>query len=639
MIIFKSTKDEFIKLLDDNELFDIIADNYKSMTKRNVSPSEYNSWVSSLRFVAGSLRRDEIPGNTGIAIEYQIPISSNRIDLTISGLDQNKNEVMLLIELKQWSEVELVDFSNTLVNTFVGKAMREVVHPSYQVASYKQMLNDYVEYIQHENVKLDSVAFLHNMQRADSPLLDDRFMSLVESSPLFFKSDTKQLGDYVSGLFYYGDNGELINKIDSSKLVPSRELKKEVSNIINGIDKFNLIDNQKVVVEKIVEYAKLSKLDNEKRVVIIKGGPGTGKTLVALKAIAELFQTKSKYDFMVAYVSKNSAVRDVYKSEIGSSIKSNINQNKIRFDALFKGSSSFTNLVENKFDVLLVDEAHRLVPTTQYKFSKYKNQIMDIIIESKVAIFFMDEKQQVEYKGIGTTSNIIDAAIKLGVKPEFIYNDDELHSQFRAMGSNNYMDFVDDFLYNQEFVKMVEFLKSYEFKVFDSASAMQEELKLKQNSRIVAGYCWDWKTKKMSKEVQDQYDIEIDDFKIRWNFDNGKQDWLIQKDSFDYAGCIHTTQGLEMDYCGVIIGDDLFFDGTNVQTDYTKRAKTDKSLNGCKTELKNCNNDAEKETILNRLDKLIRNTYRVLLTRGIKGTYVYATDPKLRNYLRRLLEQ
>jgi hypothetical protein len=163
MIIFKSTKDEFIKSLDDNELFDIIADNYKSMTKRNVSPSEYNSWVSSLRFVAGSLRRDEIPGNTGIAIEYQIPISSNRIDLTISGLDQNKNEVMLLIELKQWSEVELVDFSNTLVNTFVGKAMREVVHPSYQVASYKQMLNDYVEYIQHENVKLDSVAFLHNM--------------------------------------------------------------------------------------------------------------------------------------------------------------------------------------------------------------------------------------------------------------------------------------------------------------------------------------------------------------------------------------------------------------------------------------------------------------------------------------------
>lgn len=137
---------------------------------------------------------------------------------------------------------------------------------------------------------------------------------------------------------------------------------------------------------------------------------------------------------------------------------------------------------------------------------------------------------------------------------------------------------------------------------------------------MIAGYCYDWVTK--NDNDPDLYDIVLEnDFKAKWNFNNTNT-WAIDEDSFEQVGCIHTAQGLEFDYCGIIIGKDLILKDNRVVTDYTKRAKTDRSLWGIKT---------TKNYAL--ADRIIKNTYKTLMSRGQKGCYVYCEDKKLLNYI------
>jgi DUF2075 family protein len=147
-------------------------------------------------------------------------------------------------------------------------------------------------------------------------------------------------------------------------------------------------------------------------------------------------------------------------------------------------------------------------------------------------------------------------------------------------------------------------------------------------ARILAGYCWEWPTKE--KNNPDYHDIKIGDFGMSWNLQKSTT-FAIDEDSVHQAGCIHTAQGLEFDYVGVIIGNDLRYENGRVITDYTARAKSDKSLHGIKKMAKEDPLKARKLA-----DEIIRNTYRTLLTRGMKGCYVYCTDEGLREYLKEM---
>jgi DUF2075 family protein len=169
----------------------------------------------------------------------------------------------------------------------------------------------------------------------------------------------------------------------------------------------------------------------------------------------------------------------------------------------------------------------------------------------------------------------------------------------------------------------------YDFKVFDNPNEMRESLRIKNSinnkSRILAGYCYNWVSRKnRNGEI---FDIVLEnDFKAKWNFENTI--WAIDEKSFDQIGCIHTSQGLEFDYVGVIIGKDLVYHNNEVKTDYTKRAKTDASLKGIKSS-KN----------YKLADEIIRNTYRTLLSRGQKGCYIYCEDKALSNYIKSIINQ
>jgi hypothetical protein len=279
-------------------------------------------------------------------------------------------------------------------------------------------------------------------------------------------------------------------------------------------------------------------------------------------------------------------------------------------------------------DVLIVDEAHRL----RMKSGMFKNlgedQVKEIIKAARMSVFFIDEAQKVTWSDVGEISRIQAHAIKAGAQIEIM----ELQSQFRCSGSDDYMAWLDDALGVKTDPENYFSTDRFDFQIFDSPAILHEEIKTRNKvnnkSRMVAGYCWDW----ISKKFPNARDIEFPEFKYgaQWNLASYGNEWIINPKSVDEVGCIHTCQGLEVDYVGVIVGPDLKIIDGKLATNPNARARTDKSLAGYKSERKS--NPVEADL---KADQLIRNTYRTLMSRGMKGCYVYFTDPEVAEYFKK----
>jgi DUF2075 family protein len=297
------------------------------------------------------------------------------------------------------------------------------------------------------------------------------------------------------------------------------------------------------------------------------------------------------------------------------------------FSNLFKGSGSYVSARTNEFDALIVDEAHRLNEKSGLYANLGENQIKEIIQASKCSIFFIDEDQRVTLKDIGRKEEIRQWAVRQNAK---VY-ETNLASQFRCGGSDGYLSWLDHTLQIRETANEILEDDSYEFKVVDDpnqlAALIEEKNKINNKARMVAGYCWDWR----SKKNPDQYDIIIPEanFKRKWNLASYGSLWLVDPNSVSEIGCIHTCQGLELDYIGVIIGPDLIVRKGRVLTDASKRSFMDASIKGYKAQLRE-----DKLGTLATLDTIIKNTYRTLMTRGMKGCYLYCTDPETAAYFK-----
>ncbi|MBY0415632.1 MAG: DUF2075 domain-containing protein, partial [Bdellovibrionales bacterium] len=393
----------------------------------------------------------------------------------------------------------------------------------------------------------------------------------------------------------------------------------QLSSMLQGNQEFTLIDDQKVIFETALNLAKNSSAKN-KNVLIVEGGPGSGKSIIAINLLSRITELEKT----VQYVTKNAAPRAVFEQRLTGKFT------KTRISNLFKGSGSYFEVDKNDFDALLVDEAHRLNEKSGLFSNLGINQVYELIRASTFSVFFIDESQRVTFKDIGSKSEIE----KWAKKEKANITNMNLKSQFRCNGSDGYISWLDNILQvkdtaNQSFEDF-----DYEFKVFDSPKKMHDEIILKNKiankSRIVAGYCWEWPSKKISKA----YDIEFEDFKIRWNLSDHGSAWIIHPDSVSEAGCIHTCQGLELDYVGVIIGPDLIVRDGKILTDGLKRAKSDQSIKGFKGLLK-----TNKEKALRDVDIIIKNTYRTLMTRGMKGCYIFCTDKETREYFKSQLRK
>ena len=602
----------------------------RSKMKRGVGQSEKRSWKNSLQYMHMVLSDTEIPSNSGVAIEFNIPLSSKRVDFILTGLDQKLKNQAVIIELKQWSEVHPVPNINALleanynsmenkVETFLGGSFTTTVHPSYQAWSYKTLISDFNSNVEDIPINLKPCAYLHNYERIekDDPLFLPHFDQFIEEAPVFCRNDAKKLQSFIKKYIKKGDEKQTLVYIEAGKIRPSKSLQDcLVTMLKNNKREFTLIDEQEIVFQKVLHASKQSIIDNHKRVCIIEGGPGTGKTVVAINLLVSLINSGQ----IATYVTKNSAPRYVFEAKLkhGSVKKRNISN-------LFKNSGAFIDSGENDFGTILVDEAHRLNKRTQQgPFVKGENQIKEIINSALCSVFFIDEAQKVTAQDYGSIATIKYWAKAFGA--EIIK--DKLLSQFRCNGSDGYLAWLDNTLGIRESANLTLDDIDYDFQIFKDPLELKQVITEKNNldgkARILAGYCWQWDTKKSSTAAND---IKIGNFSMKWNLD-GDKTFAISEGSIDQVGCIHTTQGLEFSYVGIIIGDDLQFKNGQVVTDYSKRAKSDRSLHGLKGPAKK--NDIE---ALKEIDKIIRNTYRTLMTRGMKGCYVYCTDKNLEEHL------
>lgn len=618
MLVYESIKSNFVNDVDLNQITDKILNKFKEVFHRGTSESEINSWRESMLRMRGVLADKDIPDTTGVAIEFNIPHTSKRIDFLLSGFDKNKNNSIIIIELKQWTHADAVLDKDGIVSTVTGKALREVPHPSYQAWSYASLINSYNQDVYNRNVGLHPCAFLHNYDLTEGdPINSEQYKCYIDVAPMFGSKDFEKLRNFIKKYITEGDDKEGLYIIENGKIKPSKMLQDSFSSVLKGNKEFVLIDNQKVIYEEALRIGVNSHLEGKKNVLIVEGGPGTGKSVLAINLLKQFLNR----GFNSFYVTKNSAPREVFKAKLKIDKMSGLNN-------LFKGSGSFYDCESNSFDVLIVDEAHRLNKKSGRFSNLGENQIKEIINASKFSIFFIDENQRVTLKDIGSIAeikkyaNYYDAGIYIM----------ELKSQFRCDGSDGYLAWLDNTLEIRETANY-DLDDKYDFKVFDNPNelrkAIMEKNKINNKSRLVAGYCWNWISD--GKNKSDIYDIEIPeyDFGMSWNLGNSKT-WAIDEASVNEVGCIHTCQGLEFDYVGVIIGDDLRYENNHIVTDYKKRAKTDQSLKGInKIAKEDGYEEAEKIA-----DTIIKNTYKTLMTRGMKGCYVYCTNKELEEYLK-----
>jgi len=614
MIVYNATKADFLNDVLTNEIENIVLKNVKLKLNRGVGIAEIRSWASSLSYMDRIMQDAMIPNDCGIAIEYQIPQTGKRIDFIISGQNEYSKDSVILIELKQWSEAKLTS-KDSIVETFVGGRIGEHTHPSYQAWSYATLLQGFNEVVYKENIQLHPCAYLHNYAE-DGVIRNEFYAEYINKAPVFLKSDAIKLREFIKKHVRYGDRTNILYRIENGKIKPSKMLADSITKMIKGNQEFVMIDDQKVVYENAIALAKHASEKN-KQVLIVKGGPGTGKSVVAINLLVEL----TKLQKFTQYVSKNAAPRAVYEARLTGSVRATEIRN------MFRGSGAFIDSPANEYDALIVDEAHRLNKFSGLFGNLGENQIKEIINAAKFSIFFLDEDQRVTLKDIGQKEEII----KWAHLSKASITELELNSQFRCNGSDGYLAWLDNTLQIRETVNQDLSGVDYDFRVLDNPAELRELIVEKNNinnrARLVAGYCWKWPSK---KDVN-AYDIEFPeyDFRMKWNLTEDGSTWIISPKSVNEVGCIHTCQGLEVDYIGVIIGDDLIVRKDVVITDASKRASSDNSVKGYKKLMKENPEEAKEQ-----LDLIIKNTYRTLMTRGMKGCYVYCVDEETREWFK-----
>lgn len=604
-------------------------------------PSEVDSWENNARNIK-LLLIDSGIDNCFITFEYRVPYYKKRIDCMLYGRGQDDKDYVVHLELKQWSnrsvsaascegnfDVEGED--NYRVDAFTGGAIRTVAHPSQQVKGYHNYLVNFVESITTHELELLGYAYCYNYNKEPGAVLyDPIYTNLLNEHRTFSGNETTELAEILYNALSKGDGFNIFNKMMASPIHPSTKLLNEVDSMVaqGKTEVFSLLEDQIVARNVILDKIRKS----GKAVILVKGGPGTGKTVIALRILAELAKSKKHYN--IHYATKSASLLAGIKDQFprGSNAK-----------LLFSNITSFNpyDCQENELDVLLIDEAHRIERSINNQYTPAEKRtdlpMVDCLIRAaKVSVFFIDDLQGIRSVEIGSSKMITEAADRLGVSHESV----ELKSQFRCNGSDNYLDWLEDILYNKP-VNHFFTKKEFDFQVFDSPQELYDTIVSKDgemngdtkvSARLMAGFCWPW-SNHLSETGDLIKDVQIGDFAIPWethrNFRASQiphgycqwYQWAFRPEGIKQCGCIYTSQGFEFDYVGVIVGPDLRYDS---QTD---SLITDKS--------------ASKDPMLNRgdTDTYIRNIYRVLMSRGMKGCYVYFCDAKVKQFFLDHLKQ
>lgn len=618
MIIYNDTLSQFKDDVINNMVVDKLLAQLRENGLQGGTPNEIRSWYNSLRFMKDVLDTPDIPGETYVAVEYNIPQTSKRVDFMILGKNEYKEDTIVIVELKQWGKVSKVDDASLHSIMSDLSTNEPVAHPSYQAYTYKVLISNYCDDVKIHSENLIPCAYLHNLGEHYRGVIEDELYSdWVEEAPVFLSHDALKLRNFIKQYIKLkSDTNEALYAINEGKIKPQKSLQDAIDSMLCGNEEFKMIDEQAVAYDKIMNAVKAGLEDDKKHVVIISGGPGTGKSVLAINVLAECI---SKLRVNASYITKNMAPRKCYSKLLArGNAKKEVNLAKAICSPYF-----LANAPKNSLDVGIFDEAHRMQKSPYMYYGK--DMLEDAIYASKVSIFFVDDDQRITVNDCYTEGTIIEYGKKANA---VVHKPFRLVSQFRCGGSDGYIAFLNNTLGIEDTANFKVNKKDFEIKVFDDPNKLRDELRKKNDvnnkSRMVAGYCYDWNV----KYHRGEWDIMLpNDFKAKWNLE--KDDiWAINPKSFEEVGCIHTCQGMEFDYVGVFIGKDLRFENGKVITDKKMISRDDKTSG---IRLSTTSDDLA--------DKLIRNTYKVLLSRGMKGCYIYCEDEALRNYLKRSIEK
>ena len=610
MLAYSKTYDGFCKDINAGQ----IVPQIQLALNRDFSESEKKSFRVSLSSVKNALANVDIPSGVQVGLELNVPLTNKRIDFIIAGEDGFGHKNVVIVELKQWEKVLHTDMSDIVM---LGSEQR--VHPSWQAFSYGTTISNFNEFVEENPINIYSCCFLHDYKTEyANEIKNDVYAEGLAKSPAFISDEWIRFANFIGSKITKESDINLLYELSNGRIKPSRFLVDCLSDSLVGNDKIELIDQQRIAFSNIKKEVNAALKTNMRKVIIVKGGAGTGKSLIALHLLGELHR-QGKTAF---YVAKSSYIKESYFKMLTRDIP----DYKI-LRTLFRGSGDFHKEnfnMDKQFDCLIVDEAHRLTEKTKVSFMFYgNNQIQEIIHASKVSVFFIDETQQIDIKDFGTIENIKAAATAEGAE---VIEDDKyvLKSQFRCNGSDEYINRVEGTLYNRDIDPATEIM-DYDIRIFDDLVEMHEAIKKRNEesenpSRMLSGDVFPW----LSMKDKSAIDINIGDFHAQWNRSKA---FAVEASSIDEVGCIHTSQGMEFEYVGLIIGDDLIYRNGRVETDYTKHPDGS-------GEFKRPHQRKPKAEDWKIIDKIIRNTYKVLFTRGQKGLYLYVMDDALRDHLR-----
>ena len=611
MILYEGTIETFNEDVMTNRIADRAAEKYRAHYSRNPGDPEYRSWATSLAILNNSFLYAGLKDNH-ILVEYELPYSSQRIDVLLFGKDTKSQENVIIMELKQWSNDKVAD-SDSEGNVIVdyGAFKKEQPHPSLQVQGYYFHLKDFVMIFSDKDApELSASTYAHNYSKNGDPiLLANKFSKEVRDFPLFAKEDSVELARYLKDKLQGGGGQLLYERFARSPIGPSKKLLTHTSEMINQRQIFNLIDEQITAYNAIMHRTKELAKTNQKSVVIVKGGPGTGKSVIALEVMGELLRQGKK----VVHATGSSAFTNTLRKIVGPRARN-----------LFKFFNSFMALDENTFDVLICDEAHRIRETSISRYTPSSQrtglpQIEELLRVAKLSIFFIDEYQIVRPNEIGSVKLIEESAKKFGVDKADIAQY-ELQTQFRCSGSDAYLQWLDQMLGIRE-TGFTQFDAKMEFRIFDSPTGMMDEIRKRNkenpnSARIVAGFCWPWSEPNSDGSLVN--DVKVGDLKMPWEKKDSFWKWATDESGMEQVGTVYTAQGFEFDYIGVIFADDLVYDSVSKswkaipENSYDLAAKRGNEF----------------------LTQHLKNTYRVLLSRAHKGVYVYFMDKGTENYFR-----
>lgn len=587
------------------------------------SPSEQNSWRRSLPVLATDLVEAGL-GDVEVLLEHQLPLTSKRADVVLAGVHPKTGESSyVVVELKQWSAAHRFEGNPDLV-VVPGMAGPPKLHPVKQVRGYVEYLLDFTRSLEFTHDAVAGVAYLHNALDPGA-VADLEGYTMDRSGRLFTGADRGALRQHLLSRLAPGVSGvDAADELLGSKVAPSKQLLKVAAAEIRDREQFRLVGEQQEVVDLVLHQVKQAKAGNSKRVIVVTGGPGSGKSVIALSVLGEL----SRKGQTVLHATGSRSFTQTLRKVAGHRAP--------RVQSMFKYFNQFMAAEPNDLDVLILDEAHRIRETSVDRYTRAelrtgRLQVDELIAAARVPVFLLDQHQVVRPGEMGSLEEITRHAERLGLDVMTI----ALDAQFRCGGSAEYVRWVQQLL-GLDDAGVIDWAGDDGFQVVvaDTPEEMEQLLAARReegySARMSAGYCWPW-SKKPASDGGLVPDVRIGDWARPWNVPGERAVgdappaalWATEPGGFGQVGCIYTAQGFEYDWSGVIIGPDLVWrDGA---------FRSDRSANK-DPDFRNSTRVSDAD-----FDRLVRNVYKVLLTRGMVGTVLYATDDETRQQLRRLV--